>query len=160
MGKLGVGIGDDFPIDEPNEPDSANPEARAQYEAKREEWRKARAEWRKRRDEWRAKRRELREEWHRERERFRAEMCARFGDWHEHGRSDNSHEDGWLNVPMAIAILVIAAIVLIAANAAASHLYLLLGALVLGGLYFAWRRGSDRFDFHRFDEPPRLTPPV
>jgi len=160
MAKLGVGIGDEFPIDEPKQPEHADPAARAEYERKREEWRKARAEWRRRREEWRAKRRELREEWHRQREEFRAEMCRRFSEHPERPTGGDHHEDGSVNVMLVVAVLALAAIVLVAADMVASHLYLVIGALVLGSLYLAWRSGSDHFDFHHFNEPPRLLPPA
>jgi len=62
MSKIGVGVGEDFPVD-----DSKGDNDRAEYEAwkrrrdewraKREQWRQDRAEWQQRRDEWRARRR-------------------------------------------------------------------------------------------------------
>ncbi|HUJ03449.1 MAG TPA: hypothetical protein VLW75_07430 [Rhizomicrobium sp.] len=63
MSKLGVGVGEDFPVDDGggSGDDRAEFEAwkrrRDEWRAKREQWRHEREEWQQRRDEWRARRR-------------------------------------------------------------------------------------------------------
>jgi len=62
MSKIGVGVGEDFPVDDgKGEDDRAEFEAwkrrRDEWRAKREQWRQERDEWQQRRDEWRARKR-------------------------------------------------------------------------------------------------------
>jgi hypothetical protein len=77
MGKLDIGVGDDFPVDEPAPPSQEAQEAIA---SAREEWRRQKEDWRKRRNEWRAQRRAWHDEMHERRDAFRAEMRSRFGE--------------------------------------------------------------------------------
>lgn len=57
MGKLDIGVGDDFPVDEP--PASESEEA---VRAAREEWQRQKEEWRRHRDEFRSERHAFKEE--------------------------------------------------------------------------------------------------
>jgi Flp pilus assembly protein TadB len=59
MGKLDVGVGDDFPVDEPPPP---SPETEETVRAAREEWQRQKEEWRQRKSEWRAQRHAFRED--------------------------------------------------------------------------------------------------
>src|SRR5215472_17600628 len=74
MSKYGVGVGDDFPVDDGRGPGQQGPEDdRAEFEewkrrrdawrAQREAHRAQREEWRRRRDEWRAQWKEQRRAW-------------------------------------------------------------------------------------------------
>jgi hypothetical protein len=71
MSKLGVGVGEDFPVDDT----APNPEQSDCAQEHFEAWREQRRQWRKMRHEWRAKRAAMREQ-------FR----ARYG--HRHGPDD------------------------------------------------------------------------
>src|SRR5690242_1240489 len=101
MGKLGVGIGDDFPVDDPKGPtsgDNAGP-----GDAPRDpEYEKTREEYRKARDAWREQRRKMRDAWRERRRAYRDDMQRRYGDsysshhwdedwWHDHWRFDPRH---------------------------------------------------------------------
>ncbi len=155
MGKLGVGVGDDFPIDEGKPRDAAPPGAGPDYEKEREEWRKRREEWRKQRDEWREKRRQWRDEWRRKRREFREEMRARYG-----GDFDDYEPWRWYGDPhhlfriLGILALIVVTIMIF------SHIYILFGLIVLAGLYFAYRGGFDHFDYLYMGAPPRPNPPA
>lgn len=142
MAKLGVGVGDDFPIDDPKQP---NPETQGAERA-REEWRKARAEWRKRREEWRAQQRQCRDAWRRQRDEFRARLRG--------SRQESDHDLGFTDLTFIVALLALAALVLIATSAVLGHLYLFVGAIILGVLYLAWRG-----DFHEFGAEGAKPPP-
>ena len=151
MGKFGVGIGDDSPIDEGKPREAAPP---GDYEKEREEWQKRREEWRKQRDEWREKRRQWRDEWRKKRREFREEMRARYGsdfddDDHWRWHSDPQHLFRILGI---LALIVVTIMIF-------SHIYILFGLIVLAGLYFAYRGGFDHFDYH-MSAPPRPNPPA
>ena len=71
MSKIGVGVGEDFPVDDGAGKTGPGDDDRAEYEtwkrrrdawrARREQWRADQDEWRQRRDEWRARRRAFKE---------------------------------------------------------------------------------------------------
>lgn len=65
MSKIGVGIGEDFPVDDG---ESGGGDDRADYEA----WKRRRDEWRAKRDHWRAEQ----EEWRQRRAEWRARRRA------------------------------------------------------------------------------------
>lgn len=168
MGKLGVGVGDDFPIDEGKQPETQTPEARAEYERQREAWRqeredwkKRREEWRKRREEWREKRRQWREEYRRGRDQFRAEIHARYGDRYDDYIYGGRHRHWrWPSTTLIVVLVGAIALALLTVNVVFNHIYLLFGLLVLAGLYFAYRGGFDHLDLNDWREPPRSPPPA
>ena len=155
MGKFGVGVGDDFPIDEGKPREAAPPESNRDYEKEREEWRKRREEWHRQRDEWREKRQQWRNEWRKRRRAFREEMRARYGadfEYDDHWRwyGDSHHLFRILGI---LALIVVTIMIF-------SHIYILFGLIVLAGLYFAYRGGFDHFDYLHTGAPPRANPPA
>ena len=154
MGKFGVGVGDDFPIDEGKPREAAPPGADPDYDKEREEWAKRREEWHRQRDEWREKRRQWRDEWRRKRREFRAEMQARYG-----GDYSDDHRSHWYGGPhhifqvLGVLALIVVTIMIF------SHIYILFGLIVLAGLYFAYRGGFDHFDYPHMGTP-RPNPPA
>src|SRR3974390_1136197 len=70
MGKLDIGVGDEFPVDETQTP---SPETQETVRAAREEWRRHKDDWRRERDEWRRKK----DEWRAHRDQWRNDMRAR-----------------------------------------------------------------------------------
>jgi hypothetical protein len=78
MGKLDIGVGDDFPVDEPAPP---SPEAQEAAKATREEWQRQKDEWRRRRNEWRAHRGAWKQDMRARRNAFKADVRKSF---HEH----------------------------------------------------------------------------
>jgi hypothetical protein len=81
MSKIGVGVGDEFPVDDGNKPNNntnttgtgAPPDDRAEFEewkrrrdayrAQREQWRAQREDWHRRKDEWKQQWRDQRRAW-------------------------------------------------------------------------------------------------
>src|SRR5579862_6065645 len=75
MGKLDIGVGDDFPVDEPAPP---SPEAQDAARATRDEWHRQRDEWRRRRQEWREQRHAWREDMRARRNAFKDDVRKSF----------------------------------------------------------------------------------
>jgi hypothetical protein len=173
MSKIGVGIGEDFPVDDGQPPreDGPHREGRegregfqggyrprdddAEYAARREAhraWHEQRREWKRQwRDEWRARRRD-----------FKSQFKGSYYDGHSRPYMGFGHPFHWgphMLWRVIAAVAVIAAIVF-----AFSHIYLILGALVLLALFAAaWHRGFDPFDLphhHRYDRPEPSPPPA
>jgi hypothetical protein len=152
MGKLGVGVGDDFPIDEGKGPTNG-PQNDPDYEKQREEWRRQREEWHRSREEWRERRRQWRDAWRQKKREFRAEMKARYGDAYDDDHHHHWHYDSHQFMRVIAIVGLVAVTIMIF-----SHIYMLFGLLVLAGLYFAYRGGFDHFDFPHHAGPP--APPA
>jgi len=162
MSKIGVAIGEDFPVDErasrPQEPphDDASAEWTARREAHRQ-WRAQRREWKRRwREEWRAHRRHFHEQYgdsYRGRSGSRAAMAM-------------SHPFFWDNRALWRVLALVAGIALIVF--AVTHIYFILGALIVAVLCIAaFRHGFDPFDLpphdydrHNADPAADQTPPA
>lgn len=157
MGKFGVGVGDDFPVDDGGRGngDKSNQETprddraefeewkrrRDEYRARHEEWRRQREEWRNDREEWRARRRAFKEKIRQAaRESFgnRADYDdRRYYGGHSHGRFPFFL---WPAIGLMIPILILALIVsLIAAIFKSPFAFLAL--LALGVAFIMWRHG-------------------
>jgi len=157
MGKLGVGIGDEFPVDDPKGPTSGETAGPGDSAPRDPEIDKLREEYRKARDAWREQRRKLRDAWRERRHAERDDMRRRYGDsfssqrwdehfWHYHWRFDPRHI---ANLLLIVGLIVLAIVIF-------SHIYILFGLIVLAGLYFAYRGGFERhFDLH---DPPHSAP--
>src|ERR1700685_1501527 len=78
MGKVDIGVGDDFPVDEPAPP---SPEAQDAARAAREDWQRQKDEWRHGRDAWRAQRGAWKEDMRARRNAFKSDVRKSF---HEH----------------------------------------------------------------------------
>jgi Flp pilus assembly protein TadB len=75
MGKLDVGVGDEFPVDEPVPPSPGTEEATC---AADEEWQSQKEEWRQRRNEWHAQRDAWKADLRARRDAFKADMRNSF----------------------------------------------------------------------------------
>ena len=179
MTKIGVGVGEDFPIEDrpPSGGGEDKPEGEGgsgpdkgpgphEYDAAhdhryggcgwdygrwdREEWRRNRAEWRRHRHEWKARHRE----WRR---RFRAEM----------------RERGYRGfpffffplIPMLIGLTVFAILVTGLVTIVAAAPFFILGLALLFVLYAAHRRHYHHYDYRYYeatptDGPSNGTPPA
>ena len=145
MAKIGVGVGEDFPIeDKPEHEAGAGPERNSgnhrrdsghdcgwgcgpdDYEA----WRAWRNEWRSRRREWRR----------REREARRMEYGPGHPPYYYWG------------LPKILRIVVMIAAIMLIFRIVAAVPLVLLGLAVLGGLYIAHRHHED--GRYRHDMPP------
>jgi hypothetical protein len=165
MSKYGVGVGDDFPIDDK---DNGQPQdERAEFE----EWKRRRDAYRAQRDEWRRQREEWRERKHAFKERVRQAARETFGegygdryqdDWRSGGRR---HRGGfpflvWPAVGLLIPILIVATFIAIIAAVFKSP-FVFLGLIVLGFLFFAHRhhhRYHGDFRGYDFDLKPSRGP--
>lgn len=143
MGKLGVGVGDEFPVDEPaasTEPSSDTIDAD----------RAAREEWRRRRDEWRAQRRAWKAEWRARRNAFRADV--RRSVHTNFGPGSFSEHNGWV-VRVLIGIGLVALAIAVLPFLFLLGVFVAIGAMAVsrhgffhhhGHEYGAAGRGSDR----------------
>jgi hypothetical protein len=75
MGKLDIGVGDEFPVDEPPPPSQDTEEA---VRAAREEWQRQKDEWRQRKDEWRQHRHAFKEDMRTRGRAFKADVRKSF----------------------------------------------------------------------------------
>ena len=170
MAKLGVGIGDEFPIDDgkpagenassgpgfnPNDPDYEA--RRTEYFRQREAWRAQRAAFREQRRQWREK---LRAEWRERKHAFKEEMRARYGDdFDDYGYGHGGDHRHWrghhlFRILFLVGLLVIGITIF-------SHIYILFGLAVLVGLWLAYRGGWDGFDYIPAGHyPPPPAPPA
>ena len=171
MSKFGVGVGDDFPVDDGsgNEPgrDQARPEdERAEYEEwkrRRDAHRAQRDEWRRQREEWRERKRAFKE---RVRQAARESFGPRDGDYeyerHYGWRSGRSHRSGfpflvWPAIGLLIPILIIALLVSVIAAVFKSP-FLFLGLVVLAFLFFGYHHHHRHDDFRGPDYDFDLKP--
>ena len=152
MTKYGVGVGDDFPLDDGgrgNPPGGEQGQPRddreefEEWKRRRDEYRARREEWRRQRDEWRARRRAFKEKVRAAaRESFGARGNGyRDGDyygWRHGDRRGHFPFFVWPAIGILIPILVLALIVsLIGAIFKSPFAFLALVALGFG--VFAWR---------------------
>src|SRR5215469_8597792 len=144
MGKLGVGVGDEFPIDDgkpAGESASSAPGSDSDTEARRAEWRRQRDAWREQRRQWRD---QWRAEWRDRKRAFKEEMRAHYGDEAFDCYGNGGHHRYWRSHHLFRFLLILALIMI--ALTLLSHVVVLFGLAVLAGLYFAYRGGLDHFD--------------
>ncbi|HEY8950411.1 MAG TPA: hypothetical protein VIM56_16115 [Rhizomicrobium sp.] len=150
MSKFGVGVGDDFPVDDGrgNEPgrDQAQPQDdRAEFEEwkrRRDAHRAQREEWRRQREEWRERKRAFKERVRQAaRETFGEGYDDRYRDeWRSGGRR---HRGGfpflvWPAVGLLIPVLIVATFIAIIAAVFKSP-FVFLGLVILAVVFFAHR---------------------
>lgn len=156
MSKIGVGVGDEFPVDDGNNPNTGNtgapPDDRAEFEEwkrRRDAWRAQREQWRAQRDEWHRRKHEWKAQWHEQKRAFRDEMRAKFGDDYDnyggrrYGRG-RFHFAGFYGLPRILGIILVIAIVIFAI----SHIgYILAGLAAIALLFAAYHHfGHDPLD--------------
>src|ERR1700761_1983373 len=89
MSKFGVGVGDDFPVDDGSGPNAgANQGQPRDDRAEYEEWKRRREAHRAQREQWHAQREEWRNRKRAFKERVRAAARESFGDDYEDRRHD------------------------------------------------------------------------
>jgi hypothetical protein len=150
MSKFGVGVGDEFPIDDNNN-NSGREQAQPQDDrAEFEEWKRRRDAHRAQREEWRRQREEWKERKRAFKERVRQAARETFGEGHDdhhYGyrgdwRSDGRRHRGgfpflvWPAVGLLIPVLIIATLIAIIAAVFKSP-FVFLGLIVLGFFIFA-----------------------
>jgi hypothetical protein len=146
MGKLDVGVGDEFPVDEPAPP---SPEAAEAVRSAREEWRQQKEEWRRGKAEWRAQRDAWKEDMRTRGQAFKADVRHSF---HEHF-GYRPHVRGFRAGGGFVPRLLIA-LALVALTIALLPFLFMFGFLILAAVLFfvALTRG-----FRRDDPPGRPT---
>ncbi|HEY0300290.1 MAG TPA: hypothetical protein VGC36_03105 [Rhizomicrobium sp.] len=174
MSKIGVGVGDDFPVDDgiPKSPGDAPRDDRAEFE----DWKRRRDAYRAQKEAWRAQK----EEWHRRRHEWKAQWRAQRRAWRDDFRdmgrdfADEARFDGRYRrrgFPFGLMRLLTIAAVIALAFFALTHIgYILAGVLALAVLFAAWHHyGHDPFDLGPYDRdysrpvnapPPAPTPSV
>lgn len=172
MSKIGVGVGDEFPVDDgapkgdaPAAPNATPPEEadRAEFEAwkrRRDAWRAQKAAMRAVHDEWKQRRREWKEQWKAQRRVWRDEgRCRPF----EYGPSDDGHgPHAYRHGPWRfVAAVAIGGLIVVAF----SHVAMFLAGMVaLAALIYAYhshhRHEYDPFDLGPYDAPRSAPPPA
>jgi len=140
MGKLDVGVGDEFPVDEPAPP---SPEDTDAVRAAREEWRQQKEEWRRGKQEWRAQRDAWKHDMRTRGRAFKADVRHSF---HEHFGDAR----GFRRFGGGFGARVLVALALVALTIALLPFLFMFGFLILAAVLFfvALTRGFRR------DDPP------
>jgi hypothetical protein len=159
MSKIGVGVGDDFPVDDggnradPPRDDRAEFEAwkrrRDAHRAQREAWRRRRAEWKA---QWREQRRALHDAWH-----------ENNGDAFSRGRYRRGYP--YFGGHQVMKLIMIAGVIALVVFALMHIGYIIVGLLALAVLFAAYHRfGHDPLDFdfadRRYSRPMTTPPPA
>jgi hypothetical protein len=155
MSKFGVGVGDDFPVDDGRGNDQAQPQDdRAEFEEwkrRRDAHRAQREEWRRQREEWRERKRAFKE---RVRQAARESFGPRAGDYedrHYYGWRSGRGRGGfpflvWPAIGLLIPVLIVAIFISIIAAVFKSP-FLFLGLVALAFLFFGYRHHHHHDDF-------------
>jgi hypothetical protein len=175
MSKIGVGVGDEFPVDDGNKPNNANnngtgatgsgapPDDRAEFEewkrrrdadrAQREQWRAQREDWHRRKDEWKQQWREQRRTW---RDQMRAQhgdgangdFAYPYGGRRYYGRGRFPWFFGGHGVARLLGLFAVIALVIFAI----SHIgYIIAGLVAVAVLFAAYHHfGHDPLDFGHY----------
>lgn len=157
MSKIGVGIGEDFPVDDGGGDDRSEFESwkrrRDDWRARRDQWRAQEEEWRQRRAEWRARKRAFKEKVRNAaRETFGPEYDA-YRD--ARGRYGHYWPFGYRAMKILGIVLVIALIMEI------FRAPLLFLALAAGAWFFIFHRHHHRHAYgcdYDFDAKPASRP--
>ncbi len=155
MTKIGVGVGEEFPIeDKPERPAGGGPEQGSANHRRDagcgwghgsdsyEDWRDRRDDWRARRSEWRARRRE----WRR---RYRDEMRMHYGP-------GDPYYFYW-GLPRILRIVIVIAAIMLVFRLIADAPFIILGMGLLAVLYIAHRHREEEAQY-RHDAPPPPPP--
>ncbi len=173
MSKIGVGVGDEFPLDDGtshsnttnNAPGDAPRDDRAEFEdwkrrrdahrAQHEAWRAQREEWRRRRDEWKAQWREQRRAW---RDEYRGAYPGDGDPAYPFSHWGRGFRRGRFPFSLARALTVVAAVALLIF--AFSHIgVILVGLVAIGALFAAYHHfGHDPLDVGYYDRRDYARP--
>ena len=173
MSKIGVGVGDDFPVDDGAPKNDSGPQAPRDDRAEFEEWKHRRDAYRAQKDAWRAQR----EEWRARRDDWKAHIKAQSRAWRDDFREDIRAGAGEFAGPygryrrrgyfpfygllmrILFAVAAIALIVFVFAHIG----YILVGLLAVAVLFAAWHHyGHDPFDIgpRDYSRPVNAPPPA
>ncbi len=157
MSKIGVGVGEDFPVDDGNGGDD-----RADYEAwkrRREEWRERREQWRAEEEEWRRRRWEWRARKRAFKEKVRAAARETFGPEYDAYRDARTrYRHYW---PFGYGLMRVLGIVLVIALISEVFRAPLLFLALAGGAWFFFAHRHHRYAHgcdYDFDARPASRP--
>ena len=164
MSKIGVGVGEDFPVDDGHgggqgagqgAPRSEQEEFE-DWKRRREQWRAQREQWRSQRDEWRARKRAFKQ-------KIREAAQENFGqEWDSHRYAQYRRARHWYPFWPIWAVIPIVGIVLFVSLIAAIFKapFLFLGLIAICAIAYGHH---NNFRFHRYDydmpRGPIVTPP-
>jgi len=157
MSKIGVGVGDEFPIDDSQSGPQNPPPPEGDAEAWRAWSHEQRAHWREfgrqQHDYWREHRHQWKDDWRAKKRAWREQRRAQFAQAFEghHYRHQHPFHGAPHFALYALPALLILGVVMISIFIF-QHIFVLFGLLVLGGLAFAYARG------HHFDFAPDANP--
>jgi hypothetical protein len=142
MGKLDVGVGDEFPVDEPAPPSPEDTEA---VNAAREEWRRQKEEWHRRKQAWREERDAWKQDMRMRGQAFKADIRHSF-----HERFGDQPYARVFRMRGGFGSRLLVALALVALTIALLPFLFMFGFLILAAVLFfvAVTRG------HRSDYPP------
>ena len=159
MSKFGVGVGDDFPVDDGSGPRAAGERPPGDDRADYEEWKRRRDAYRAQREQWRAQREEWQGRKRAFKEKVRAAARESFGE-----RSDR-YDDGWHRgrhrgaryfpffvlpfLGLLIPILILALLIAIVAAIFKSP-FVFLALILMAFLLFGFRRHHWAGSWHRY----------
>ena len=171
MSKIGVGVGDEFPVNDGNNPNQntgsaqgggAGPQTpedeRAEFEAwkrRRDAQRAQKEAWRAQRDEWHRRKHEWKQQWREQKRAWRDEMRAQFGDDYAMNYGGRRYGRGRFPVPFlayglprVLGIILAFAVVIFAIT----HIgYILAGLAAIALLWVAYHHfGHDPLDVGPF----------
>ena len=160
MSKIGVGIGEDFPVD-----DGSGGDDRAEYEAwkrRRDEWRAKREQWRQEQEDWQARRAEWRARKRAFKEKVRAAARETFGpEYNAYRDARGRYGHYW---PFGYGVMKILGIVLVIALVSEIFRAPLLFLALAGGVWFFFfhrhhHRYACDYDFDAKPATPRAEQP-
>ena len=172
MSKIGVGVGEDFPVDDGQggTGNGSDPKTEKSEQEEFEEWRRRRAQWRAQREEWRRQK----EEWRARKRAFKAKVKAAAresfgetmgGDWDAY-RYGRRHRHGFGLWPLGALIPILAILVIVAlVSAVFKSPFVFLGIVVLAVILISHRRHRDYGHYRDYDfdlrpaSGPIVTPP-
>ena len=154
MSKIGVGVGDDFPVDDGAPKNTGGPEAprddRAEFEEwkrRRDSYRAQREAWRAQRDEWRSRRDEFKAHWKEQSRAWRDDVREEFQGAGGRGRYRRRGYFPYFGYGFVIRLLVAVTLLAIVFFAISHIGYILAGLAAVAVLFVAWHHyGHDPFD--------------
>jgi hypothetical protein len=143
MSKFGVGVGDDFPVDDGNGQGASGNQGQPRDDrADYEEWKRRREAHRAQREQWRAQREEWRNRKRAFKEKIRAAARESFGDdWEDRRYGRGGFGYGRRGFPFGVALIPVLGIVLVVALFAAiiKSPFVFLALALVGFFFFAHR---------------------
>ncbi|HEY2069635.1 MAG TPA: hypothetical protein VGG48_08795 [Rhizomicrobium sp.] len=156
MSKIGVGIGDDFPVDdEGNGSNAGGPQGAPRSEQEEfEDWKRRRdahraerEQWRASREEWRAKKRTFKQK---VREAARESFGGDYDRWRHERYGRDGHRHGWYPALWLLVPILALALFISLISAIFKAPFLFLGLIAIAAVLFNQRRWLWHGDWHDY----------